>query len=922
MESSAPYSREEGFGGASPATIRSSSSLSSDRSEESSCSPSYQPFHSQRRQNKLSAYSSSPRTLSSMSTSSSTSTSSGVSHLASFEVAQLPCFPSANVAPASASLYEVRYDPSGESPARTLSPSLSRSASPSPPAPSSFLGPQQQSSSAYCNQVEYPTHLYRPPILSPHGAVIPAPALVHHGSRPPPPLPPPGAISMTALSGRGKRKKESSSSSSSPGSTVKPSSSLGFAPFSIAAGEEIRNEYISGSDNAICSCSFFRDAPTHSCPFHSRPSSSQGTELGSRVLSLLSSLFSILKSGFIAVARFAVGLSSGTGRCRASSASLILRMLLFTCAVLAVVLLFQNTFRSKHAHFHPPVGLAPSENLVASPDSVEKTEDTSPTDAAHNDLLPPDSEDMDGEDEKVDDESHTGVEGTQGALAVMGSTLLVNPRADRRKISGREVCQTEGYISHTLRLAHERSFFSLFGDSKAMRKFEASDVLGVGDALYTVFDSSYAIGRTSYDLRPFDSQNYLIGATDRLGDIESQWEALVHDETTGHFFAVREAIAHIDEPETATQGSSSSPDLTAAPEVEGQAPGAGPTGKQSEKVKAEKSSPAPVTEDTSPPSSSSLKVKPKTTAEETSGHADEEPKKDRREREAQHDVTTTSEDKSNRKHKKSTGTEEKVTGKNTDVTQEKTQKTQKRVARDEEKKKRIQGHYHAVIEELQIQDKQYTLLESCRTEFNFSAGNKGFEGMVGLRDTKNTFYLLGLCEGNYCRGGKRGERRGHGRLVLMQKEEANGEVPCRWKTLKVLRLPREINFTDYSSIAVRGNRLAITSQVDSVVWIGRFNAPEEIPEKRETGTGEGPDKHKPKMLLENPTDLEVLSGGQVLNFPRDHECRIVYCNIEGITFSDRLLIAASDKVKDWQGPRCMAKDQSLHVFALPPRFEF
>lgn len=31
-----------------------------------------------------------------------------------------------------------------------------------------------------------------------------------------------------------------------------------------------------------------------------------------------------------------------------------------------------------------------------------------------------------------------------------------------------------------------------------------------------VFDSSYAIGHAGYDLRPFDSKNYLIGATVRL----------------------------------------------------------------------------------------------------------------------------------------------------------------------------------------------------------------------------------------------------------------------------------------------------------------------------------------------------------------------------------------------------------------------
>lgn len=33
-------------------------------------------------------------------------------------------------------------------------------------------------------------------------------------------------------------------------------------------------------------------------------------------------------------------------------------------------------------------------------------------------------------------------------------------------------------------------------------------------------------------------------------------------------------------------------------------------------------------------------------------------------------------------------------------------------------------------------------------------------------------------------------------------------------------------------------------------------------------------------------------GGKVLHFPRDNDCNVVYCNIEGIAFiNDRMIVA-------------------------------
>jgi hypothetical protein len=69
-----------------------------------------------------------------------------------------------------------------------------------------------------------------------------------------------------------------------------------------------------------------------------------------------------------------------------------------------------------------------------------------------------------------------------------------------------------------------------------------------------------------------------------------------------------------------------------------------------------------------------------------------------------------------------------------------------------------------------------------------------------------------------------------------------------------------------------------------------------------------------------PAGLEDLfeDDGQLFLFPRDDKGRIIYCNLEGVTWlgNDRLVVV-SDKGKADQSKRCASTDQSIHIFKLP-----
>ncbi len=127
---------------------------------------------------------------------------------------------------------------------------------------------------------------------------------------------------------------------------------------------------------------------------------------------------------------------------------------------------------------------------------------------------------------------------------------------------------------------------------------------------------------------------------------------------------------------------------------------------------------------------------------------------------------------------------------------------------------------------------------------------------------------------------------------------------CVWRTLRYLVIPPEANFQDFSAISINtAGRVAITSQEESQVWLGFLSHV-----NPEDGTFD-------EKNSEFTTEKSV-----VYDFPRDTNCEITYCNIEGIHWmNNEMLVGVSDKMKKGgkQDFRCLEKDQSIHVFVLP-----
>ena len=184
-------------------------------------------------------------------------------------------------------------------------------------------------------------------------------------------------------------------------------------------------------------------------------------------------------------------------------------------------------------------------------------------------------------------------------------------------------------------------------------------------------------------------------------------------------------------------------------------------------------------------------------------------------------------------------------------------------------------------------DESFSFIKGHWLDFPLKAGNKGFEGLSTLHYSGNN-YLLGLCEGNDCKSGKGGAHPGKGRIQVFT------WAAERWEHVGTIRLPEAVRFVDYASLDVRNGSLSVISQSSSAMWVGRLRA--------------------------QPTGLDDMfeDDGQVYLFPRDHKGRIMYCNMEGVTWlgNDRLVVV-SDKGKSDQPGRCARKDQSVHIFKLP-----
>ena len=197
-----------------------------------------------------------------------------------------------------------------------------------------------------------------------------------------------------------------------------------------------------------------------------------------------------------------------------------------------------------------------------------------------------------------------------------------------------------------------------------------------------------------------------------------------------------------------------------------------------------------------------------------------------------------------------------------------------------EAEKHPDGTYKAVIEEC---DEEFRFKGRHWVDFPLEKRNTGFEGLFAVR-WRGHDYLLALCEGNRCCAGKKGRRPGDGRIQVL---ERRGEV---WQPVATIKLPRSVEFEDYSALSIRGESIAVTSQQTSRLWVGKLRL----------------------------SDWTIVGAGRQYDFPRTKKGKLLYLTIEGISWlADDTFVAVSDLTKKDHPGRCEAKDQSIHVFRLP-----
>jgi hypothetical protein len=189
------------------------------------------------------------------------------------------------------------------------------------------------------------------------------------------------------------------------------------------------------------------------------------------------------------------------------------------------------------------------------------------------------------------------------------------------------------------------------------------------------------------------------------------------------------------------------------------------------------------------------------------------------------------------------------------------------------------GTYKAIIEEC---DDSWRVKGRRWVNFSFEKRNTGFEGLAAVR-WKGEDYLLALCEGNKCRAGRKGRKRGKGRIHVLRLGRG------MWQPVARIKLPRTANFKDYSGLALRGDRLAVISQESSALWVGRLR----------------------------PGRWTIAGSGRSYLFPRTKKGKRLYCTVEGISWtSPDTFVAVSDCRKRKHPKRGAKKDQSIHLFRL------
>ena len=197
-----------------------------------------------------------------------------------------------------------------------------------------------------------------------------------------------------------------------------------------------------------------------------------------------------------------------------------------------------------------------------------------------------------------------------------------------------------------------------------------------------------------------------------------------------------------------------------------------------------------------------------------------------------------------------------------------------------EAEKHTDGTYKGLIDEC---DEAGRLKSRRWIDFVLPKRNTGFEGLVAVR-VKGVNYLLALCEGNHCKAGREGKAGGGGRIQVLARKKA------MWVPIAQIKLPRTVEFEDYSAVALRGDRIAVISQMTSRLWIGRLRT----------------------------HNWTIAGKGRIYDFPRTKRGRLKYCTLEGLSWvSNTTFVMVSDLCKRGYRKGCRKTDQSIHLFALP-----
>jgi hypothetical protein len=199
-----------------------------------------------------------------------------------------------------------------------------------------------------------------------------------------------------------------------------------------------------------------------------------------------------------------------------------------------------------------------------------------------------------------------------------------------------------------------------------------------------------------------------------------------------------------------------------------------------------------------------------------------------------------------------------------------------------EARKNARGEYQALIVEY---DDDFNFLKQRPVDFTFQSSNKGFEATAHVR-RNDTDYLLALCEGNKCKCGGKGRKPGGGRVQVFQKKRK------RWAHSATIALPTTVPFIDYSGMSLDHGRVAIVSQVNSMLWVGQFD----------------------------DASWAWRDEGALYEFPRTDEGAIRYGNIEGVSWITpaRVVTVSDRRKKRIQTDESLSeKDQSVHIFDIP-----